>query len=529
MAVGLALAERVQDLPKAEGPWPLPAGWKWAKIESVLLPMEDGRIIHHGWSPQCEVFASDNVEVWGVLKTTAVQAGAFLAHENKVLPSHLVARANLEVHAGDLLLTCAGPRSRCGVACLVRETRRRLIFSGKMYRFRTAPNLMEAGFLEAFLQTSYAWQAIDAMKTGGSDSGLNLTHDRFRQLLISVPPLAEQRRIVSRLDELFVEIAIGEAALATARTNIDMFRRALLKAAVTGELTKDWRTANPIEETGHAFLARLSKDRLVKSSSKGRGRRGTSASPVDVSTLPSLPDGWTWATLENLAISGPTNGYSPKKSSDGSGTLALKLTATTKGQIDLTDRAVKFLSETIPPGSDLFLKPGDLLFQRGNTVEYVGIAAVYEGPSDKYIYPDLMIRVRTPIRSMTEWIWRVANSPVGRKYMMDNASGTAGTMPKISGETLRNFPVPIPPAAEADEILRRVSDALAAAADVLATLDAEAADVARLKQSILKAAFEGSLTLQDPADDSASVSLARLTVPATPALVTRARVRKPQS
>ena len=71
-------------------------------------------------------------------------------------------------------------------------------------------------------------------------------------------------------------------------------------------------------------------------------------------------------------------------------------------------------------------------FERGNTVEYVGIAAIYEGPSDKYIYPDLMIRMRTVTASMTQWIWRVANSPFGRKYMMDKASGTAGTMPKIS-------------------------------------------------------------------------------------------------
>lgn len=85
-----------------EGPWPLPAVWTWAKIEVVLAPMEDGRIIHHGWSPQCEAFSSESVDTWGVLKTTAVQPGVFLAYENKALPRHLAARANLEVHAGDI-------------------------------------------------------------------------------------------------------------------------------------------------------------------------------------------------------------------------------------------------------------------------------------------------------------------------------------------------------------------------------------------------------------------------------------------
>jgi len=68
-------------------------------------------------------------------------------------------------------------------------------------------------------------------------------------------------------------------------------------------------------------------------------------------------------------------------------------------------------------------------------------------------------------------------------------------------DIVKSLPVPIPPPAEAAEILRRVSDALAAVADTQALLDAEAANAARLRQSILKAAFEGRLSVQDPADE----------------------------
>lgn len=101
--------------------------------------------------------------------------------------------------------------------------------------------------------------------------------------------------------------------------------------------------------------------------------------------------------------------------------------------------------------------------------------------------------------------------------MSANATGTAGTMPKISGETLRNFPVPLPPVPEATEILRRVTDALVASEDALTALDAEAADAARLKQSILKAAFEGRLVAQDAADEPASALLARFAAERLPA------------
>jgi type I restriction enzyme S subunit len=212
-----------------------------------------------------------------------------------------------------------------------------LIFSGKMYRFRPAANLIDARFLEAFLQTSFAWSAIDAMKTGGSDSGLNLTHDRFRQLLVPLAPLNEQHRIAARIDALFADVAEGEAALAAVRKGLETFRRALLKAAISGELTKDWREANTPSEMDVGLLARLDNDNASRAPGKVRRRRTAESGWLDVSTLPLVPDGWAWAALAELAISGPTNGYSPRKSTDGSGTLALKLTATTRGQIDLSE------------------------------------------------------------------------------------------------------------------------------------------------------------------------------------------------
>ncbi len=71
-----------------------------------------------------------------------------------------------------------------------------------------------------------------------------LSGEVMSDLLFPIAPLAEQRRIVARIDELFTEIADGEAALARARDDLDTWRRALLKAAVTGELTTEWREAN---------------------------------------------------------------------------------------------------------------------------------------------------------------------------------------------------------------------------------------------------------------------------------------------
>ncbi len=89
-------------------------GWRTARIEEVFAPLEDGRTLHQGWSPQCEKEPSKSEDKWGVLKTTSIQPLAFFHEHNKALPGTLEPRPLLEVRAGDILITCAGPA--CGAA-----------------------------------------------------------------------------------------------------------------------------------------------------------------------------------------------------------------------------------------------------------------------------------------------------------------------------------------------------------------------------------------------------------------------------
>jgi type I restriction enzyme S subunit len=104
-----------------------------------------------------------------------------------------------------------------------------------------------------FLQTPFYRGRITNSAKGTNIN--NLKREHLELLPVPLAPLAEQRRIVARVDALFAEIAEGEAALAEARKGLDIFRRALLKAAVTGELTKDWRAVNPVSKTGRDLLA----------------------------------------------------------------------------------------------------------------------------------------------------------------------------------------------------------------------------------------------------------------------------------
>ena len=141
----------------------LPKSWCVVEIEQVLSPLSNGNVIQQGWSPQCEKYSS-SIEEWGVLKTTAIQEGYFLPEENKKLPNNMEPRPSIEVKSGDILMTCAGPRNRCGVTCFVKKTRPNLMMSGKIYRFRADQRKIDPAYLEAFLLSQDAKVEIDKMK-----------------------------------------------------------------------------------------------------------------------------------------------------------------------------------------------------------------------------------------------------------------------------------------------------------------------------------------------------------------------------
>ena len=173
------------------------------------------------------VTPSPDEETWAVVKTTAIQAGWFDDTQHKELPHTLTPRPGIEIRRGDLLITCAGPRSRCGVPTLVRKTRPRLMMSGKMYRFRPAEAL-DPEFLEKWLLSPEAQKRIDDMKTGISDSGLNLTHGRFVQLPVPVPTLKVQRRIVEILEAHLSRLDAAQRSLRVAASRQRAWRKAVL-------------------------------------------------------------------------------------------------------------------------------------------------------------------------------------------------------------------------------------------------------------------------------------------------------------
>lgn len=256
-----------------------PDRWVLATVQQVLAPLEDGRLLHQGWSPRCESRPASSDKEWGVLKTTAVQAGEFWPEHNKALPNNLAPRPGIEVKAGDLLITCAGPRARCGIPCLVRKTRPRLMISGKIYRFRVNPNI-EPRFLEAYLLSPEVQASIDRLKTGISDSGLNLTHERFFSFPVPVASSSEQRRIITKIDSLSSRSRRAREQLDHIELLVERYKQATLAAAFSGDLTRNWRKTHTDHDSAVAFSNLRNQTHQDERSNRNSRHRGCEQSEL---------------------------------------------------------------------------------------------------------------------------------------------------------------------------------------------------------------------------------------------------------
>lgn len=189
------------------------------------------------------------------------------------------------------------------------------------------------------------------------------------------------------------------------------------------------------------------------------------------------------------------NGYSARPVRHETPFRVLKLTATTSGQFD--PRHFKFTDEVFAEDSPLWLGPGDILVQRGNTAEFVGVPAIYEGESAKFLYPDLMIRVRVRPDVSPRFVWYMLLAPQARNYLRERATGSAGNMPKINQEILANVPLPLPQLGAQEQTVEQLDAAFAVADSVERLLDVASLRIERSSQAILGKAFRGELAASE--------------------------------
>lgn len=176
-----------------EKPFELPQGWEWVRMGAVVNASEVG------WSPTC-IGSPRTAGKWGVLKVSAVSWGEFDAMANKELPVDLVPRPEYEVMDGDFQLSRANTAELVARSVVVKKTEPRLMLSDKIIRLYVSSQ-MSREFLNLCNNSEHARAHYVTNASGTSSSMKNVSREVVLATPIPTPPLAEQFRIVTRVNE----------------------------------------------------------------------------------------------------------------------------------------------------------------------------------------------------------------------------------------------------------------------------------------------------------------------------------------
>ena len=349
----------------------------------------------------------------------------------------------------------------------------------------------------------------------------HLSSKTIGEIGLPLPPRKEQTRIVDKLEEILTGLETGVAELKTAQKKLAQYRQSLLKAAVEGALTAEWRATNKPTETGAQLLERILQERrarweakqLAKFKEQGKAppkdwqKKYPEPVQPDIAGLPELPRGWVWASVDQLAAIG--TGVTPLRSKAEyftggnipwvtSGALNQELVNTSVEQVtSLALTACRL--ELYPIGTLLVAMYGEGK-TRGKCSE-LAISATINQAIAALVLEESALACKAYLKSF-----------LLKSYedMRNQASG--GVQPNLNLQIVRSITLPLPPIEEQIFLQEQLSSQFESAHMQLDALEISLKRSKAQRQNILKAAFSGKLVPQDPSDEPASELLARIRV-----------------
>ena len=306
---------------------------------------------------------------------------------------------------------------------------------------------------------------------------------------VPVPPLRLDKLITDTIDGLFAEVDEGEAALVQARSDLETWRKSLLKAAVTGELTADWRAANPSTESGADLLKRVLKDRRTRwlADPRNNGKRYVEPAGPDVSAQPDPPGGWVWTNIGQLATvdsGGTPPGIEAASSDDGEipwfkvSSMSLpgneRDLKTSKWWLS-RQQALKAGLRIFPAGALVFPKLGGALLTNKRRLLAV----------DGCLDLNNMAIVSMP--AVKDYVWALFSDI----NLADLSDGSV--VPQLKRRAVEEIQICLPPADELEKLVSHLEHSFRGLGELEGELNDFNNVASALRQSILSAAFRGDL------------------------------------
>lgn len=351
----------------------------------------------------------------------------------------------------------------------------------------------------------------------------HLSSKTISEIELPLPPRAEQTRIVAKLEELLSDLDVGVDELKAAQKKLGQYRQSLLKAAVEGALTAEWRTNNTPSETGAQLLERILTERrarweakqLAKFEEQGKTppkdwqKKYPEPVQPDTTDLPKLPEGWVWASLDMLGeiASGVAKGSKIGADIEVREVPYLRVANVQRGFLDLSE--VKTILATERDIAELTLKAGDVLFNEGGDRDKLGRGWVWRDEVADCIHQNHVFRMRPYLPEILPELISHHGNTFGKTWFQ-NAGKQTTNLASINMTMLRMFPVPLGAPDEQRELLAQLELQIEQIVQQEQAVELGIKQSTAQRQNILRAAFAGQLVPQDPNDEPASALLERI-------------------
>lgn len=420
------------------------------------------------------------------------------------------------VSSGDVLLTIVGTIGRTAV---VPQKIQEFALQRSVAVLK--PLGVDSRYLAYLLSAPETQQWLQDNAKGTAQKGVYLK--TLGSLPIKVAPKNEQTRIVAKLEELLTDLDAGGGELKAAQKKLAQYRQSLLKAAVEGALTAEWRAKNTPAETGAQLLQRILTERRVRWEAKQFAKfveQGKTPpkdwqkkypEPVlpDTSSLPELPEGWVWASVDMLGeiASGVAKGTKRKDSIGVREVPYLRVANVQRGFLDLSE--VKTILATEKDIKELTLQAGDILFNEGGDRDKLGRGWVWRDEVENCIHQNHVFRMRPFLPEVLPELVSHHGNTFGKTWFQSAGKQTTN-LASINMRMLRMFPVPLGPADEQRELLNQLDLQIEQLDRQEKAVELGLKQSTAQRQNILRAAFAGELVPQNPNDEPASVLLERI-------------------
>ncbi|SIQ99540.1 restriction endonuclease subunit S [Pontibacter lucknowensis] len=503
----------LEPISEDEVPYSLPEGWVWIRLGGL------GSIVGGG-TPKAdspEFFCEEGIP-WLTPADLGKHQGKYVTRGRRDITELGLAKSSAQLlPTGSVLFSSRAPIGHLAIASNPISTNQ---------GFKSCvPYILDLNqYIFYFLKKA----AKEINENASGTTFKEVSGKEVSAILVPLPPLAEQKAIVARVEELMQKIEelenqtaeriqlkkhLGAAALQqlTAATdeeleqnwlflkqhftsmfdeaaNVKKLRETILQLAVQGKLTATWRKYNPTTEPASELLKRIQaeKAQLVK---EKKIKKEKPLEPISEDEVPyTLPEGWVWCRFGDVAKE-MAYGTS-EKTNDFSEVPVLRMgNITSDGKVLYHN--LKFISPTIKDLPRLYLKKYDLVFNRTNSYELVGKSGVFDKNDDEFTLASYLIKATLFLDDVDVfYINNYINSSVCRQTQIEPQITQQTNQANFSGSKLKDILVPLPPHTEQEAIVAKVDQLMQLCDKLEKQIQQSKQEAEALMQSVVQEALQ---------------------------------------